>query len=129
MGIINRNSAALITIDGDTFNSSFTRFDARAVSPEIDITTFASEVNGEFDRGATRYIITFAGITRTDGPLSTLLENPTDLASTWQFDTGASIAGDFNYNDVTASRIAGTTSVFAGTATSTGSVTLDWPGS
>lgn len=136
---VNRSSVAdvKLTLPGGSLKSykaQFNRFGMRAVTPEIDITTFAGEVNGETDQGATRYIVTYAGITKTgiDGSNgeavhADLLTNPPNVASTYQWATGATLAGTFNYNDHSIERIAGTVSVFAGAGVSNGTVTIAWP--
>jgi hypothetical protein len=134
--LINRNSAADVTLtfagsSALTYKAQFSRFDMRAASPEIDVTTFAGEVSGEFDQGATRYTCTFAGITKkgiaTGGAVTgTLLGNPLGVTSVWQWDTGCTVSGSFNFTDFTSSRVAGGTSVFAGTATGTSTITIAW---
>lgn len=134
--LINRNSAADVTMtlpggSALSYKAQFSRFDMRAATPEIDVTTFAGEVSGEYDQGATRYTVTFAGITKkgtdTGGAVTgSLLANPAGVTSIWQWDTGCTVSGSFNFTDFTSSRVAGGTSVFAGTATGTGTVTIAW---
>lgn len=139
LSIINRNSTANITITMPggsplTYKAQFNRFDVRAFAGKTDTTTFASETNGSSEQNAINYIVTYGGISKTgvDGSNGAavngdLLALPQDVASTWQFATGASIAGTWDYDDHTVSRIAGGVSTFAGIATSDGTVTIAWP--
>lgn len=139
LATINRNSTADVTmtfpsLTSKSYKAQFSRFDVDASTPEIDVTTFAGEVNGEFEQGPNSTTVTFAGITKTgvDGTNGTaavgiLLSNPQNVVGTWQFHTGASVASTWNFNRCTVSRPAGVASTFAGFARSTATVTIAWP--
>lgn len=137
LSLINRLSAGDVTLtlpasSALSFKEHFARFDVDATTPEIDVTTLAGEVNGEFDQGSSIVTIDFVivvkkGVASTGfGLTGALLANPPGVAGTFKFDTGCTIAGTWNFNNCRASRPAGQTAIATGRARATGAVTIAW---
>lgn len=142
---IGRSSTAdvlltLPSLSSKSYKCQLSQFAARAITPPISRVTFCNEANPSRVAGDTTYIVTFAGLLKkgidgTDGTamLGILLTNPYAVAGTWQFDTGCSIASavsgtgtGWDFEDVTGQRTAGIDAVFAGSCSTTGTVTLAW---
>lgn len=136
--LVNRLSAGDVTLtlpSGSplSYKAQFARFDVDATTPEIDVTTFAGEANGEFDQGSSNVMIDYVlvnkkGTLASNGSaiVGVLLGNVPGVVGVFQFDTGCSVAGTFNFNSTRASRPAGGTSISTGRARATGAVTISW---
>lgn len=119
-------SASIHSID---ISEQVTDFSVQFVAQEVRSVTLASEPYGEGTRGELRAVValTFKLMTGQDAIAGYLAGNPFDVASVFQWDTGSTLTGDFNYPQVNLPRIAGAALTYgSAVGTSNGSYVLAW---
>lgn len=130
---IGRNSTADIKISAagggaqTSYRGQFREFSMRCVIPQVDTSTFASEPNTEYEAGETIFVATFAGkLQFGTGAVGAMMPPPQLCDCTWQYHTGCTVSGKFNFDDTLATRVTNVNATLAGTARGTGIIGIAW---
>lgn len=126
---VNNFSDGSVTINSINCDSQVTDFSVQFVAQEVRSVTLASEPYGEGFRGELRAVValTLKVMHGQDAIVGYLAGNPFDVASVFQWHTGCTLTGDFNYPQMNLPRIAGAALTFgSAVATSNEAYVLAW---
>ncbi len=99
----------------------------RSALPQIDVTVFATEQNGEFLAGIERLTLDFGGLLKKGAvPSGPMIPLPQGVTFEVQFDTDCTISGVCNFTDGEVSRSAGGIGTISATGVSTGAFVCAW---
>jgi hypothetical protein len=126
--ILPSTAVADITIASVSNKTIFNSARVRSNMPQIDVTTYATEANGEFVGGIERLTIDLAGIMKKGGSAiaGPLIPLPQNVAVVIQYDTGCTFTLTMNFTEAEAYRPAGQIGTITGSGFSTGTFVVAW---
>jgi hypothetical protein len=127
---VNNFSDGSFLINSIDASCQVTDLSAQFVAQEVRSVTLCSEPYGTGDKGEVRCVlaITFKVMTGQDAIAGYLASNPFDIPVVAQWDTSATVTGDFNWPTVSLPRIAGAALTFgSAVGTNNGPYIIAWP--
>lgn len=125
--ILPSSAVADISIAAASYKTIFNSMRIRSNMPQLDVTTYATEANGEFVGGIERLTVDLAGILKKGsavaGPLIPLPQNKAVVAT---YDTSCTFTFQMNFSEGEVNRPAGQIGTITGSGFSTGSFVVAW---